>query len=194
MINSRNISDLRPDVAANCRVWLELCKAQGINAMVTDTVRCQLYQDDCIRRGTAPPGSVPTFHAVGTGLAFDFCELLPNGRASWTVEFSRRAAAVAKQMGFSWGGDWVKPDNPHLQWDDGGRTTNADILAGRLPPPMPPYQAPAPDSPSAWAAKAWAWATEAGITDGTRPGAPCTREQVITMLHRFAVRQGGATP
>ena len=39
-------------------------------------------------------------------------------------------------------------------------------------------------SPSAWAEAAWKAATEAGITDGTAPGAPLTREMGVTMLQR----------
>ena len=29
MINSKNISDLRPDVAVNCRIFIEECKKAG---------------------------------------------------------------------------------------------------------------------------------------------------------------------
>lgn len=39
--------------------------------------------------------------------------------------------------------------------------------------------------PSPWAAAAWAWALERGITDGTRPRDPATREELVTMLHRL---------
>ena len=39
-------------------------------------------------------------------------------------------------------------------------------------------------SPSAWARDAWQAATEAGITDGTAPGAPMTREMGVVMLGR----------
>ncbi|WOC74129.1 N-acetylmuramoyl-L-alanine amidase [Intestinibacillus sp. NTUH-41-i26] len=39
-------------------------------------------------------------------------------------------------------------------------------------------------SPSAWAADTWQAAAEAGITDGTAPGAPMTREMGVTMLGR----------
>ena len=46
------------------------------------------------------------------------------------------------------------------------------LLSAATPPPSP------------WAAEAWAWAKERGITDGTNPQGPCTREQVVTMLHR----------
>ena len=47
-----------------------------------------------------------------------------------------------------------------------------------------------PDTPSAWAKTAWDWATLAKITDGTNPQGTITREQVATMLHRFAERAG----
>lgn len=44
---------------------------------------------------------------------------------------------------------------------------------------------PDPHKPDHWAAEAWAWATAAGITDGTNPRGPATREQVIQMLYRY---------
>lgn len=37
-----------------------------------------------------------------------------------------------------------------------------------------------------WYEKALAWAVEEGISDGTHPDATITREQLVTMLHRFA--------
>ena len=39
MLDSRDISLLRPDVAANCRIWQERCRAAGLNVLVTNTVR-----------------------------------------------------------------------------------------------------------------------------------------------------------
>ena len=30
MLNSRDIDDLRADVAANCRVWMQLCRDAGL--------------------------------------------------------------------------------------------------------------------------------------------------------------------
>lgn len=44
-----------------------------------------------------------------------------------------------------------------------------------------------PDAPSAWAKEAWEAGIKAGITDGTRPQDPATREQVVTMLYRAGV-------
>lgn len=39
--------------------------------------------------------------------------------------------------------------------------------------------------PSSWAKDAWEWAIKEGITDGTNPQGAITREQVVTMLHRY---------
>ena len=39
MLSSRDIGLLRPDVAANCRLWLERCAAAGLKVLVTSTVR-----------------------------------------------------------------------------------------------------------------------------------------------------------
>ena len=33
MLNSRDIDDLRADVAANCRVWMQLCRDAGAGAL-----------------------------------------------------------------------------------------------------------------------------------------------------------------
>lgn len=40
-------------------------------------------------------------------------------------------------------------------------------------------------TPSNWAKSDWEWAKEKGITDGTNPQAPCTREQTVSMLKRL---------
>lgn len=42
------------------------------------------------------------------------------------------------------------------------------------------------DKPSDWAKEAWEWASALGITDGSAPKGAITREQTVTMLHRFA--------
>lgn len=147
MLNSRDIHRLRPDVAANCRKWLERCGAAGLNVLITNTVRDQEYQEALYAQGRTKPGSivtngrVPTFHADTAGLAFDFCENV-RGHEYDDEGFFKKAAAIAKEMGFSWGGDWKSfPDSPHIQWDNGGVWTSAMIRAGKLPPEMPLWDA-----------------------------------------------------
>ena len=41
------------------------------------------------------------------------------------------------------------------------------------------------NQPSSWAKEAWEWAKKEGITDGTRPKDTMTREEMVTMLHRY---------
>ncbi|MBR3705045.1 MAG: M15 family metallopeptidase, partial [Oscillospiraceae bacterium] len=102
------------------------------------------YQEYLYAQGRTRPGSivtngkVPTFHADTAGLAFDFCRNV-RGHEYDDNAFFAKAAAIAKGLGFSWGGDWKSfPDMPHIQWDDHGAWTGAMILAGKLPPGMPP--------------------------------------------------------
>ena len=143
MLNSRDISLLRSDVAANCRRWLELCKDAGLNVLITQTVRDKEYQEYLYAQGRTRPGSIvtngrtPTFHSDTAGLAFDFCKNV-KGHEYDDNAFFHKAAALAKGMGFSWGGDWKSfVDMPHIQWDNGGEWTSKMILAGELPPEMP---------------------------------------------------------
>ena len=147
MLNSRNIDDLRPDVAANCRVWMELCKKAGLPVLVTGTVRDEEYQLYCYNNGTSK-AKVPSFHSVDAGLAFDFCKNV-KGHEYDDLAFFDAAAAIAKEMGFDWGGDWKSfPDRPHLQWSARGAYTNAMVRAGNYPPAMPLYT-PAEEEPPA---------------------------------------------
>lgn len=146
MLNSRNIDDLRSDVAANCRVWQQLCRQAGLAVLVTGTVRDDEYQLYCYNNGTSQ-SKTPSFHGVKAGLAFDFCKNV-KGHEFDDLAFFQKAAAIAKQMGFEWGGDWKSfPDRPHIQWSDGGKYTSAMIRAGKYPPPMPLYQAAAKPEP-----------------------------------------------
>ncbi len=143
MLNSRDVALLRDDVEQNCRKWLERCKAVGLNVLITNTVRDKEYQEYLYAQGRTRPGSIvtngrtPTFHADTAGLAFDFCKNV-KGHEYDDTAFFKQAAAIAKEMGFSWGGDWKSfVDMPHIQWDNGGKWTSQMILAGKLPQAMP---------------------------------------------------------
>ena len=202
MINSRDLRDLRGDVAANCRTLLELCKQQGLDVLIAQTKRDNEYQATLYAQGRTKPGSIvtnsPTVTFHGAGLAFDFCKNV-KGHEYDDPAFFTAVAAIAKAMGFSWGGDWKSfPDSPHLQWDDGGKYTDAMIRAGKRPAEMEEYmtyetwkqfmeqyRAEQGKRPvSAWAKEAWDKLTKANVTDGSRPGDLITREEVATMIER----------
>ena len=144
MINSRDLADLRPDVCANVETLLKMCKAQGLDVLVTQTLRDDEYQAYLYQQGRTRPGAIvtqsraTTFH--GAGLAVDFCRNI-KGHEYDDAGFFRNVAVIAKAIGFSWGGDWTSfRDYPHLQWDDHGRYTTAMLRAGKAAPAMPKYE------------------------------------------------------
>ena len=146
MLNSRDIDRLRPDVAANCRVFLDLCKAAGLPVLVTQTVRDAEYQASIYAQGRTKPGKIvtnqktPSFHSDKAGLAFDIAKNV-KGHEYDDLAFFNRCGEIGKKIGFSWGGDWISlQDKPHFQWDAGGTYTAAMVRAGKLPPSMPVYK------------------------------------------------------
>lgn len=210
MINSKNINDLRSDVKLNCEAWIKECKKQGLNVLVTQTLRDNEYQAYLYSLGRTKKGSIvtnsktTTFH--GKGLAFDFCKNV-KGHEYDDLSFFKKAANIAKNMGFSWGGDWKSfVDRPHIQWDNHGKFTNTMIRNNVLPPKMPiieedmdisrltdeqcyeillkaaNYSSKLPAS--AWAEDSIVRAKNLGITDGSAPQTLATRQEVIAMILR----------
>ena len=145
MLKSRDIARLRADVAANCRTFLTLCRAEGLEVLVTETVRDLEYQAALYAQGRTAPGSIvtnqkiPSFHWEKVGLAFDIAKNV-KGHEYDDAEFFRKCGAIGKKMGFTWGGDWKSlPDSPHFQWDEHGKYTASMVRTGKLPPQMPRY-------------------------------------------------------
>ena len=82
----------------------------------------------------APPGT--SIHNYG--LSIDYFLVSDDGNQSlWTVDDKwKRVAAIAKLMGFEWGGDWKSfKDYPHLQYNKG--LTIAQLKAGHRPVFLP---------------------------------------------------------
>lgn len=210
MRHSRDIDDLRADVAANCRALIALAEREGLRVLVTETVRDGEYQQMLAKKGYAAAGAVtPSFHADHAGLAFDICKN-EKGHAYDDPVFFARMGELGKRVGFSWGGDWRSfPDRPHFQWDAGGTYTGAMVRARRYPPPMPRFEeeemtqqefnermeaylkALAQRAPADWSAEARAWAEKTGLIAGDETGNKqyrgfLTREQFAVLLHRYA--------
>jgi len=214
MRHSRDIDDLRADVAANCRSLIALAEREGLHALVTETVRDAEYQRMLAEKGYAAKGAVvPSFHADHAGLAFDICKN-EAGHEYDDPAFFVKMGNLGKKVGFSWGGDWRSfPDRPHFQWDAGGTYTSAMVRARRYPPPMPRFEeeemtqqefnermeaylkALAQRDPADWSAEARAWAEKTGLIAGDETGNKqyrsfLTREQLAVLLHRYAKLTG----
>lgn len=198
MLNSRDISLLRLDVAENCRIFLQLLKLAGYDGLITGTVRDDEYQRWCYDNGYSK-AKTPSFHSVKAGLAFDVCKNV-KGHEYDDNGFWRVAGEIGKQLGFTWGGDWKSfTDKPHFQWDDHGKYTGNGVRAGNYPGNMPDYEEdamtgeeiykklneyldelPCPE----WASEELAEAVKAGITDGKRPCGLAPRYQTAIMAYR----------
>lgn len=144
MLNSRSLDDLRSDVRVNVETLLKLCKKQELNVLITQTKRDNEYQAYLYAQGRTRPGKMvtnsktTTFH--GAGLAIDFCQNI-KGYEYVDQGFFTNVATLAKNIGFSWGGDWKDfVDRPHLQWDAHGSYTTAMLRAGKPCPLMPEYK------------------------------------------------------
>lgn len=201
MINSRDISLLRPDVRANVEALIAECKKHGLKILITNTVRDNEYQAYLYAQGRTRPGGIvtnsktTTFH--GAGLAVDFCQNI-KGR-EYEADFMLNVATIAKAMGFTWGGDWKSiVDKPHLQWDNHGKATHKNA------PTMPLYKFEEDDMTQAdfdkmmdnWLARQnakpigatlkleYEEAIKAGITDGSKPNGFATRAQAAIMVLR----------
>lgn len=217
MINSRALEDLQVEVEENCRIFLDLCKAEGLKVLVTQTLRDDEYQASLYAQGRTKPGRIvtnsktTTFH--GKGLAFDICKNV-KGEEYSDIEFFNRCGAIGKRVGFSWGGDFESfVDKPHFQWDYHGQYSGSMIRAGRLPPLMPIYKRRDDDmitledisamseetvlalvdkiqnvlgkqEQTGKVAEELQEAVAAGITDGSKPKAFCTRAQAAVMVLR----------
>ena len=199
MFHSSELRYLRADVRANCEMFLALCKEAGLNVKVTETVRDDEYQRYLAANGYASKKATrPTFHSVKAGLAFDICKNV-KGHEYDDLSFFDKCGQIAKQVGFSWGGDWKSfKDRPHIQWDAHGKYTGSMILAGKYPPEMEEYMTYgewkkymeqyraelSKKTVSPWAKDELEQAKKAGITDGTRPGDFVTREECAVMVQR----------
>ena len=111
MINSRKISDLHPVVQEQCRHFIESCAQQGIDVIITSTLRDNDSQAALYAQGRSRSGPIVTNARPGTlahnyGLAFDFCPIV-NGKADWkNINTFKRCGVIAESLGLEWVGRW----------------------------------------------------------------------------------------
>lgn len=128
------ITGLHPAVHELSELLVKKCAALGIHVVITDGFRSHDEQNTLFQQGRSANGPIVT-HAKGGesyhnyGLAIDFALKTKKGKLIWDLEYDGNrnkhadwleVAAVAKGLGFSWGGDWKSfKDYPHLQMDFG---------------------------------------------------------------------------
>ncbi len=120
MINSRKIEDLVPELQVKCKQFIENCKAQGIDVLITQTYRDNEYQDSLYALGRTKPGKIVTNAKGGQSKhnirrAFDFVPL-KDGKPDWNSDKWAKCGEIGKALGLTWGGSFTKiKDMPHFE-------------------------------------------------------------------------------
>lgn len=136
MINSRNIDDLHPRVAALCHAFVAACAQQGIDVIITSTYRDAESQNALYAQGRTTPGKIVTKAKAGQSfhnykVAFDFCPVV-NGKAMWNdTKTFERCGKIAEALGLEWAGRWKTfKESAHCQFTGGLKL--ADFQAGKM--------------------------------------------------------------
>lgn len=141
MINSRNLNDLHPLVAAKARDFLERCDDAGIDVLITSTYRDHESQAVLYAQGRTEPGRRVTNAKPGQSyhnwrVAFDVVPLRA-GKPVWGTkgpddELWHRVGLIGESVGLEWAGRWTKfREYPHFQFT-GGHNLAYFQAGGRL--------------------------------------------------------------
>ncbi|MGO4531936.1 M15 family metallopeptidase [Paenibacillus sp. 2TAF8] len=144
------ITGLHPVVAESEGVLVRMAARRGIKVVITHGYRSEAEQDALFAQGRSSSGNIVTNARGGEsyhnyGLAIDFALRTPGGEIVWDMERDdngngkadwMEVVDLAKELGFTWGGDWTNfPDYPHLQMDFG--LSIRDLKRGKRPPVEP---------------------------------------------------------
>ena len=145
------VAKLHPIVAAKQDELIAGAHRAGIDILITDGLRDNEEQDALYRQGRTAEGQIVTNVKGGGsyhnyGLAIDFALRTKDGQVLWDLEYDgngngqsdwMEVVAIAKELGFTWGGDWESfPDYPHLQMDFG--YSIGELKRGKRPPDVAP--------------------------------------------------------
>ena len=121
MINSRDLMDLLPIVAAKASAFKSTCKAQGIDIIFTSTYRDAENQAALYAQGRTTPGRIVTNAKDGESFhnykcAFDFAPIV-NGKIDWNdANTFTKCGIIAESVGLEWAGRWTTfREFPHFQ-------------------------------------------------------------------------------
>lgn len=125
MINSRDISDLDPRVAAKCLALQVACRDAGIDLLITSTYRDHASQNAIYAQGRTTPGPIVTKAKAGESwhnyrLAFDVVPIVA-GKAMWNdATLWNKIGRLGVVVGLEWAGNWTRfKEFPHFQWTGG---------------------------------------------------------------------------
>ena len=207
---SRDTKLLHPELREICDAFIAECRKQGLIVGISQTWRTKAEQDELYSQGRTKPGSIVTnckypYSPHNWGVAFDIYRNDGKGAYNDSDGWFARCGAVGKKMGLFWGGDFRSfVDKPHFELAKYLPQNSCKTLIAKYGTPekfkatweeemtqeqfnkmMDAYlQSLGKKSASAWAVKELSEAKQKGITDGARPQAFATREEVVAMITR----------
>lgn len=110
---SRDINALTTNTFHKCRAFINACRDQGIDVIITSTYRSAEEQDKIYAVGRTIPGKIVTNAKGGYSFhqyrcAFDFIPVIA-GKAQWdNTELINKCGLIGESCGLEWAGRWKK--------------------------------------------------------------------------------------
>ena len=126
----RDVAELTDNAKAACELFLEECKRQGLNVLITETYRSQERQDYLYAQGRTRAGKKVTWTKNSrhtSRRAWDICKNVKGEEYSDTA-FFKACGKIAKSLGITWGGEWKTPDLPHFEVSEDWRYDDMENL------------------------------------------------------------------
>lgn len=193
----RGIDKLHPELQICVNKFLAECKKQGLNVLITETLRTLEEQESLYAQGRTRPGKIVT-NARGYqsphawGVAFDFCRNKKGWEYDNTDGFFDKVGEIAKtifdgtEYDLFWGGDFKSfVDKPHVEMIKYLPNSSTKWLIDTYKTPeefMKTWEVKGMEEVSEWAKVAWDWCKEKGYLDGTNPKGTVTREMLAQVL------------
>lgn len=193
----RGIDKLHPELQVCVNKFLSECKKQGLNVLVTETLRTLEEQEELYAQGRTKPGNIVT-NARGYqsphawGVAFDFCRNEKGREYDNSDGFFEFVGEIAKtifdgtEYDLFWGGDFKSfVDKPHIEMIKYLPNNSTKWLIDTYGTPekfMKTWEVEKMEEVSEWAKTAWNWCKEKGYLDGTNPKGTVTREMLAQVL------------
>ena len=125
MINSRSLDDLLPLVKQRVEAFIEACKDEDIDLLVTSTYRDLESQRALFEQGRTLPGKIVTNAPAGQSFHNWRCavDVVPivNGKAIWDDEaLWQKIGLIGEHCGLTWAGRWKTfKETAHFQYTGG---------------------------------------------------------------------------
>jgi peptidoglycan L-alanyl-D-glutamate endopeptidase CwlK len=136
MINSRSLDELTPPAKERVEQFLQLCKENDIDLLVTSTYRDHESQQALYEQGRTTAGKVVTNAKAGDSwhnwrCAIDVVPLI-NGKPNWdgSDPVWTKIGELGEQAGLEWAGRWrTFKELAHFQYTGG--LTLTDLKEGK---------------------------------------------------------------